>query len=238
MNPEKQFMSFAVRALVSIPFKREGRDKVSMTTYSRKHLQLFQFPSNGKEYTKINNASSICILNNGRFNSLQTGRPIQRNLSKQLSQILAKFQFPSNGKDYTKNCRVRWTRRSRPVSIPFKREDLSKDKPRQSNSDIDRAGFHSLQTGKGIQSIASFITLLTVHLKFPFPSNGKGYPKTNSQPNSARSSTSFNSLQTGKGIQSMKAFSFFQGRLKVSIPFKRERVSKDTTTSQKYKNTS
>ena len=48
---------------------------------------------------------------------------------------------------------------------------------------------------------------------------------------------SFNSLQTGKGIQSMKAFSFFQGRLKVSIPFKRERVSKGENTRTRRRQT-
>ena len=68
-----------------------------------------------------------------------------------------------------------------------------------------------------------------IRMLFQFPSNGKAYPK---QPRSSgcRSDTyaRFNSLQTGKRIQRVIKFSEFvkRGGVVVSIPFKRESVSK------------
>ena len=88
------------------------------------------------------------------------------------------FQFPSNGKAYPKkqtrlNSRFRLTG----VSIPFKRESVSKD---------------------GINHrLVQFVT----NEEFQFPSNGKAYPKN------------FGTAGCVKGVH-------------VSIPFKRESVSK------------
>ena len=136
---------------------------------------LFQFPSNGKVYPKWR--LPLCwerVMES--FNSLQTGKSIQR-----------------PGRTAPKQ----W--RKRQVSIPFKRESLSK------------GWSHS----KGVTSMA----------KFQFPSNGKVYPKCSWRVYANQTVLCFNSLQTGKSIQ--------RGRLhrgwlqeKVSIPFKRESLSK------------
>ena len=62
---------------------------------------------------------------------------------------------------------------------------------------------------------------------FQFPSNGKAYPKQNIL-NNPVNVKSFNSLQTGKRIQSaFGGSSSAPKNLNVSIPFKRESVSKD-----------
>ena len=63
------------------------------------------------------------------------------------------------------------------VSIPFKRESISKD------------GQWALTMGVG-------------NYMFQFPSNGKVYPKRQNEPVVRVATTSFNSLQTGKYIQS------------------------------------
>ena len=68
-------------------------------------------------------------------------------------------------------------RRRGPVSIPFKRESVSKD------------GKTAYKTG-------------SLDVKFQFPSNGKAYPKYQIQSIPHPSNVCFNSLQTGKRIQS------------------------------------
>ena len=68
-----------------------------------------------------------------------------------------------------------------------------------------------------------------VGTKFQFPSNGKAYPKKPS-PKPLCSQKSFNSLQTGKRIQSNYVPPYsVGGTYQVSIPFKRESVSKVLT---------
>ena len=61
------------------------------------------------------------------------------------------------------------------VSIPFKRETISKA-PQQTQSQSQQSCFHSLQTGNHIQSVDPE-HLVETEVKFPFPSNGKAYPK-------------------------------------------------------------
>ena len=63
-----------------------------------------------------------------RFNSLQTGKCIQRDHGTDwICSERVEFQFPSNGKVYPKGKRERsFTRKRRRVSIPFKRESVSK----------------------------------------------------------------------------------------------------------------
>ena len=113
-----------------------------------------------------------------------------------------------------------------PVSIPFKRESVSK-----AGRDVvyhlsGPQSFNSLQTGKRIQSFLAQTIMIfkevsipfkresvskaiglanpyLISLSFQFPSNGKAYPK-NSVPTSQLQSgwlVRFNSLQTGKRIQ-------------------------------------
>ena len=62
---------------------------------------------------------------------------------------------------------------------------------------------------------------------FQFPSNGKAYPKKDIIVGVEVKQNSFNSLQTGKRIQSRVIVCACDGAvLLVSIPFKRESVSK------------
>ena len=85
------------------------------------------------------------------------------------------------------------------VSIPFKRETISKGKFRRWD-----------------QSQPS---------PFQFPSNGKPYPKTLCDL-SQKTGRCFNSLQTGNHIQSRTYLNGIPGSDLVSIPFKRETISK------------
>ena len=140
------------------------------------------------------------MLGTESFDSLQTGKQIQ---SLQCSR---------------NNPRIR-------VSIPFKRESRSKAKPYlqfvitapivcfhslQTGKQIQRnrwiyqqlvlLGFHSLQTGKQIQR-HSTDNGIQGHREFPFPSNGKAYPKHFGVVKSNGGYYCFHSLQTGKPIQ-------------------------------------
>ena len=89
--------------------------------------------------------------------------------------------------------------------------------------------FNSLQTGRYIQSLKpDGISVGAVCCLFQFPSNGKTYPKVAQANDEFRKRVSFNSLQTGKGIQRhvRVPVSSLALLVAVSIPFKRERVSK------------
>ena len=62
------------------------------------------------------------------------------------------------------------------VSIPFKRESISKVAILRTIDAYENPSFNSLQTGKHIQSgLASII--VEIVKSFQFPSNGKAYPK-------------------------------------------------------------
>ena len=84
------------------------------------------------------------------FNSLQTGKRIQ-----------------SGGRE---RCRTKSE-----VSIPFKRESVSKEAERRIKSVIPHS-FNSLQTGKRIQRLPGE-EKDDNESEFQFPSNGKAYPK-------------------------------------------------------------
>ena len=87
---------------VSIPFKRESLSKDSEVENAFKASE-FQFPSNGKAYPK------------------------EKAEVKELLETIEKFQFPSNGKAYPKvGTRIGYMADRHFVSIPFKRESLSK----------------------------------------------------------------------------------------------------------------
>ena len=113
------------------------------------------------------------------FNSLQTGKPIQRHHARSLCLLGRKFQFPANGKAYPKALGIDLIQGAGIlfVSIPFKRESLSK------------GGTSTRYTSNGF-------------VEFPFPSNGKAYPKL------------FRHVRCGVGFH-------------VSIPCKRESLSKE-----------
>ena len=137
------------------------------------------------------------------FNSLQTGKPIQ---SEYISEIVLGdggngFHSLQTGKPI--QSRRRWhARGSKGVSIPFKRESLS----------------------KAPQEIYEMLLITSV---FQFPSNGKAYPKWKiGKIARITRRRSFHSLQTGKPIQSHNPCGLSSGAV-VSIPFKRESLSKE-----------
>ena len=240
---------------------------------------MFQFPSNGKVYPKFgrsrdrrHNPLRVSIpfkresvsketqsmrrrpgKDVAGFNSLQTGKCIQsakatahNNIAKRL------FQFPSNGKVYPKITRVprHQLHLLSQVSIPFKRESVSKVKMRMPLGCSTYICFNSLQTGKCIQrkimecqrqEFASFNSLQTGKCiqsdfdlgtvdeeeKFQFPSNGKVYPKTRMVENVVEGlsvSIPFKRESVSKVIKF--SINLVKIKIRVSIPFKRESVSK------------
>ena len=133
----------------------------------------FQFPSNGKAYPKEDPRKYV-VGEALSFNSLQTGKRIQRRKAR-VTRANPTFQFPSNGKAYPKGFKM--FQKIRAVSIPFKRESVSKVV--LSTTYSKNLSFNSLQTGKRIQR-ALWSQEITETV------------------------ACFNSLQTGKRIQSKK----------------------------------
>ena len=170
-----------------------------------RHLKkstVFQFPSNGKAYPKSAAA-------NGNILEIE-------------------FQFPSNGKAYPKFTWPLLGRGRARVSIPFKRESVSK----VTYFDFQRASIWEFQfpsNGKAYPKRVGLrrnnnVKIVSIPFKresvskgekkqlrspllsvFQFPSNGKAYPK-------------LIALETPE--EHTETF--------VSIPFKRESVSKET----------
>ena len=71
---------------VSIPFKRESISKVGQPERQHNESKWFQFPSNGKAYPKTLHGCSD-EPDDQSFNSLQTGKHIQRNSHRGGTQI-------------------------------------------------------------------------------------------------------------------------------------------------------
>ena len=136
------------------------------------------------------------------FNSLQTGKHIQRICINLFQNEKDCFNSLQTGKHIQRRLMTAASTAICLVSIPFKRESISKDGA--SNKDLYTYlfGFNSLQTGKHIQRKKSVGTA----------KNGK----------------SFNSLQTGKHIQRGNRRIRKRHTTTVSIPFKRESISKET----------
>ena len=217
---------------VSIPFKREGGYKViplAREILANSGCVSIPFKREGgyKGHAKCQRRRFILFS----FNSLQTGRRIQRRENGIHTEKHLEFQFPSNGKADTKSF---WTQTNSAasvfVSIPFKREGGYKvwwyNRHR-----LRHYGFNSLQTGRRIQrnvknflhcdSIRAFVSIPfkreggykeeleriygTDVEMFQFPSNGKADTKVFLfLPSMAGVVTSFNSLQTGRRIQSRR----------------------------------
>ena len=182
----------------------------------------------GNHIQRTMSIAGLAIVSYSCFNSLQTGNHIQRtHRSPSEPLFVEKFQFPSNGKPYPKGTRMNALKISAIVSIPFKRETISKAYrstalPKSVNcfnslqtgnhiqrndgtlklTDIIEVGFNSLQTGNHIQSMVQQFTSERWD-EFQFPSNGKAYPKR---------------FEIGIIKRSE--------RYTVSIPFKREGISK------------
>ena len=240
------------KAVVSIPFKRESLSKAG--SYKRRNHEKikikFQFPSNGKAYPKEQKKEAL------EWIRVRVSIPFKReSLSKAatftLLQITTEFQFPSNGKAYPKG--DGFDRSSNYFSF----NSLQTGKPIQrGNDDGNDSGkevsFNSLQTGKPIQSITFAVVAITDEVSIPFkreslskdkgvdwdaltdlrqfqfPSNGKAYPKLLTHLYNLYLIFSFNSLQTGKPIQSNFVQSQTELTELVSIPFKRESLSKES----------
>ncbi len=116
-----------------------------------------------------------------RFNSLQTGKHIQSSEEdeSEIKRELANgFNSLQTGKHIQRLKDVlRVVGSDRKVSIPFKRESIYKVKEnRLPCADISYQCFNSLQTGKHIQSQSRHRLIVVVNL-FQFPSNGKAYTK-------------------------------------------------------------
>ena len=158
------------------------------------------------------------------------------------------FQFPSNGKVYPKLWLMARLGFGSFVSIPFKRESISKDYGTLSDNFLLPC-FNSLQTGKYIQSYRDEVILDIFNVSIPFkresiskaegsiafsslkprfqfPSNGKVYPKliVNYTKNMLlKVSIPFKRESISKGDASLWLTG---GEWYVSIPFKRESISK------------
>ena len=159
------------------------------------------------------------------FNSLQTGKYIQRTMTVSPWVFTLMFQFPSNGKVYPKQPRLSERLILEPgFQFPSNGKAYPKLKSKSSKL-IGRPCFNSLQTGKHIQSFRTAWGRNSKRIQFQFPSNGKAYPKVITSFRSSgeilfqfpsngkaypkmrltiwncRISMCFNSLQTGKHIQ-------------------------------------
>ena len=259
------------------PSNGKAYPKQSTRTSVAPSLSLFQFPSNGKAYPKCIFFTQTQLEERYRFNSLQTGKPIQscsdskkgrsaikvsipfkrESLSKEINLIavchqqpLVSIPFKRESLSKVDHTIAEISTHNELVSIPFKRESLSKDGYGSNESMVVKKCFNSLQTGKPIQSLKVRVTYAP---KFSFNSlqTGKPIQRGSNATEVENTSTGFNSLQTGKPIQS----STFSGRLltqrqsfnslqtgkpiqsgkfiprelrvhDVSIPFKRESLSK------------
>ena len=209
---------------VSIPFKRESVSKVA-TKFARppKKPSSFNSLQTGKRIQRASVGGAVAAaeecfnsLQTGKriqrfspldwigvedmcFNSLQTGKRIQR-ASLPVAMILGHFvSIPFKRESVSKVMTTLISVLTKQVSIPFKRESVSKASS-GSGSKGSSSGFNSLQTGKRIQRCTT-------------SGNSGGI-------------ASFNSLQTGKRIQSSLLILFLVLLAIVSIPFKRESVSK------------
>ena len=168
---------------------------------------LFQFPSNGKVYLKIEVLDGV-------------------------TRYTLPFQFPSNGKVYLKSFSGTYGYvLSVWVSIPFKRESVSQE----GTANFRESKWHSkvsIPFKRESVSQGAFAAMKDIeHHLFQFPSNGKVYLKFSAQIRIGMKEIvgSFNSLQTGKCISrhrcNIKPSNFFGP---VSIPFKRESVSQES----------
>ena len=120
---------------------------------------MFPFPSNGKAYPKV--------------------------IAPDIEIRQPEFPFPSNGKAYPKLRNQTTLTATKGVSIPFKRESISK------------------------VYIIGLMQRKDNVFEFPFPSNGKAYPKYFQKIHNLR-------------------------KPNVSIPFKRESISKVLTCEKTY----
>ena len=133
----------AVKACETIRFQFPSNGKAhsefisSASSFFR--IFLFQFPSNGKAHSEAGGASISVVEIGlpGDFNSLQTGRLIQRaEVRVAATLLLREFQFPSNGKAHSEAYHL---------------------VPCGPNKTDPAVSFNSLQTGRLIQSFSDMM---------------------------------------------------------------------------------
>ena len=188
---------------VSIPFQRESISKDAKRSEMDPFSDEFRFPSNGKAYTKGWNYYGLWHVRiEFPFPSNGKAYPKTKLWNRTIGIPHIGFPFPSNGKAYPKReyGAYRGGAGQVVVSIPFQRESISKDLQRAMIMQ-GRLSFDSLPTGKHIQrlttrrfppracnvsipfqreSISKVGNILVRAINgvvFPFPSNGKAYPK-------------------------------------------------------------
>ena len=240
---------------VSIPFKRESVSKVSDDSGSEEEYENpFQFPSNGKAYPKefedVNGKRvffQFQFPSNGKAYPKKTVKgvaqtcwwrvsipfkreSVSKGPRKRQSVRRVRFQFPSNGKAYPK-----WGASASGAScVSFQFPSNGKAYPKLCHKMIygtrPRGCFNSLQTGKRIQS-RSRLVFQNVRYEnwFQFPSNGKAYPKEIHRGIRGGECPPFQFPSNGKAYPKL-VIVMVEGRPRktVSIPFKRESVSKET----------
>ena len=135
---------------VSIPFKREGVYKEAEARKATEGIR-FQFPSNGKVYTKVF-LFLVFVFAAPPFQFPSNGKVYPKLYSEHINVLYSKFQFPSNGKVYPKKAAMEL------VVV------------------LNPTGFNSLQTGRCIQR-PHFECPIKKEFEFQFPSNGKVYTK-------------------------------------------------------------
>ena len=219
-------------------------------TWQRK--SRFQFPSNGKAYPKKCQIKKAVKPKTSSFNSLQTGKPIQREAPwSPKSSTISRFNSLQTGKPIQrKQPSHHLLLQNYLVSIPFKRESLSKGENlfRQTVGRSVSIPFkrESLSKGQSESCNKRWKNWVSIPFKRESLSKEIGWVDL-----SQRFKMSFNSLQTGKPIQSSpyhqretgtKSLFQFPSNGKaypkkvigtnivitpiVSIPFKRESLSK------------
>ena len=135
---------------------------------------MFQFPSNGKVYSKVKSYTALGEHNWDCFNSLQTGKCIQRKHCARSVPAKERFNSLQTGKCIQRiDVNVNVTQKL--VSIPFKRESVFKDNtwiPQGSDTTVS-IPFKRESVFKGACSMLSVYR----YFWFQFPSNGKVYSK-------------------------------------------------------------
>ena len=217
---------------VSIPFKRESlsQDSQLWVTCLLRFRICFNSLQTGKPIqSDVSNAQAFLKSLQG-FHSLQTGKRIQRPLVRLIRlKPLVRLSFNSlqTGKPIQRRLLgICWKRCSRSFNSlqtgkPIQRLQREKDQGAKERC------FHSLQTGKRIQRLA-LRALYADQDEFPFPSNGKAYPKrlcTGCMDSVTQTvSIPFKRESLSKALTLVSA----SWRSLVSIPFKRESLSKVT----------
>ena len=148
--------------LVSIPYEREGISKGVKVLRRTGRASRFNSLRTGRHIQRLTILIGLIVLLVLSFNSLRTGRHIQ---SLTLNKILA-----------ARSC----------VSIPYEREGISKDVGSETELKIKNTTFQFPTNGKAYPKRTIEEVTKGVAKGFQFPTNGKAYPKNICQKDSHR----------------------------------------------------